>query len=413
MEIFTQSLQAYFQSFSLNKAIMLVMVIFMIVGGIDRILGNKLGYGEKFEEGFQALGSLALAMIGMIALVPVIKNVLGGVLGAFFKAIGADPSLFAGILLGCDLGGYPLAMELAETEAIGSYTGLVVAAVMGINVVFNIPVGMGIIRESDRKYLATGMLVGFATVPIGCIAGGLVMIASGFELTMGDIIMNTIPVIVVALAIILGLILAQEAMLKGFIAFGKGVTAVVTLALMIAVFQYLTGLRFPVFNVMVEANAEGTVPLEEGFLVIGEIAIVLLGAFPMVAFITKKFSAPLKKLGTGFALDENSVAGMIANVANDIMTFQLMKDMNPKGKVLNCAFVVSASFVLGDHLGFAAGADQQMIVPMMAAKFAGGITAVILANILWETVFSKSLQPGEAAEPAAETALERKAEAAV
>lgn len=390
MNILTESLQAYFASFSINKAIMMVMMIFMIVGGIDRIRGNKLGYGEKFEEGFQALGSLATAMIGMIALVPVIKIVLGGVLGAFFKAIGADPSLFAGILLGCDLGGYPLAMELADSPAIGSYTGMIIASVMGINVVFNIPVGMGIIKVEDRKFLATGMLVGFATVPIGCLAGGFVMMASGFELTVKDIIMNTIPVAVVAVLIILGLILAQEKMLKGFIAFGKGVTAVVTAGTMIAVFQYLTGIRFPLFHVMVEANAEGVIPLEDGFLVIGEIAIVLLGAFPMVAFITKKFSAPLQRLGGKFDLDENSVGGMIANLANNIMMFQMMKDMRPKGKILNCAFTVSACFVLGDHLGFVAGQNQQLIVPMMAAKFIGGITAVVLANILWKSTFSKS-----------------------
>ena len=390
MNILTESLQAYFASFSINKAIMMVMMIFMIVGGIDRIRGNKLGYGEKFEEGFQALGSLATAMIGMIALVPVIKIVLGGVLGAFFKAIGADPSLFAGILLGCDLGGYPLAMELADSPAIGSYTGMIIASVMGINVVFNIPVGMGIIKVEDRKFLATGMLVGFATVPVGCLAGGFVMMASGFELTVRDIIMNTIPVAVVAILIILGLILAQEKMLKGFIAFGKGVTAVVTAGTMIAVFQYLTGIRFPLFHVMVEANAEGVIPLEDGFLVIGEIAIVLLGAFPMVAFITKKFSAPLQRLGGKFDLDENSVGGMIANLANNIMMFQMMKDMRPKGKILNCAFTVSACFVLGDHLGFVAGQNQQLIVPMMAAKFIGGITAVVLANILWKSTFSKS-----------------------
>ena len=390
MNILTESLQAFFASFSINKAIMMLMMIFMIVGGIDRIRGNRLGYGEKFEEGFQALGSLATAMIGMIALVPVIKIVLGGVLGAFFKAIGADPSLFAGILLGCDLGGYPLAMELAESPAIGSYTGMIIASVMGINVVFNIPVGMGIIKQEDRKYLATGMLVGFATVPVGCLAGGFVMMASGFELTVRDIIMNTIPVAVVAVLIILGLILAQEKMLKGFIAFGKGVTAVVTAGTMIAVFQYLTGIRFPLFHVMVEANAEGVIPLEDGFLVIGEIAIVLLGAFPMVAFITKKFSAPLQKLGGKFDLDENSVGGMIANLANNIMMFQMMKDMRPKGKILNCAFTVSACFVLGDHLGFVAGQNQQLIVPMMTAKFIGGITAVVLANILWKSTFSKS-----------------------
>ena len=76
MEIFTESLQQYLASFSLNKAIMLIMIVFMIVGGIDRIRGNKLGYGEKFLEGFEALGSLAAAMIGMIALLGLMVFVL-------------------------------------------------------------------------------------------------------------------------------------------------------------------------------------------------------------------------------------------------------------------------------------------------------------------------------------------------
>lgn len=384
MGILTDSLGAYVADFSANKAIMLLMVVFMFVGGIDKIFGNRKGYGEKYDEGFQALGTLAIAMIGMIALVPVIKIVLGGILGTFFRMIGADPSLFAGILLGTDLGGYPLAMELAETEAIGNFTGLIVAAVMGINVVFNIPVGLGIIREEDREYLASGMLIGFATIPIGCIAGGMMMIGTGWDLSVNAIIMNTIPVVVVAVLIILGLIFFQEKMLKGFLAFGKGVTVLVTCGTMLAVFQYMTGIRLPLFHVMVEPNAEGVIPLEDGISVIGGIAIVLIGAFPMVHFITLKFSEPLKKLGAKFELDESSVVGLIANLANNIMMFQNIEKMNAKGKILNCAFTVSAAFVLGDHLGFAANANQDIILPMIVAKFAGGISALIAANFLWK-----------------------------
>ena len=384
MDILLDSLRGYIADFSANKAIMLIMVVFMIVGGVDRIRGNKLGYGERFEAGFEAMGTLATAMVGMIALVPVIKIVLGGVLGKFFALIGCDPSIFAGLLLGMDLGGYPLAMELAETPVIGSFTGIVVASVMGINVVFNIPVGMGIIEEGDRKYLASGMLIGFATIPIGCILGGLTMIGMGFDITVGQVIMNTIPVAVVAVLIILGLLLIQETMLKGFIAFGKGVTIVVTCATVLAVFQYLTGIRLPLFHVMVEPNAEGVVPLLDGIQVVGGIALVLLGAFPMVTFITRNFSGALQKAGAKIGLDETSVAGLIANVANNIPMYQMMKDMSPKGKIVNCAFTVSAAFVLGDHLGFCANADQSMILPMIAAKFLGGVTAVILALLLWK-----------------------------
>ena len=49
---------------SINEIIVYLMVLFMALGAIDRIIGNRFGLGEKFEEGIMAMGSLALAMIG-------------------------------------------------------------------------------------------------------------------------------------------------------------------------------------------------------------------------------------------------------------------------------------------------------------------------------------------------------------
>ena len=57
---------------SLNEIIIYLMVIFMILGAIDRIIGNKFGLGQEFESGIMALGSLALAMVGIISLAPVL-----------------------------------------------------------------------------------------------------------------------------------------------------------------------------------------------------------------------------------------------------------------------------------------------------------------------------------------------------
>ena len=37
-----------------------IMVFFMAVGALDKCIGNKFGYGEKFEEGIMAMGALAL-----------------------------------------------------------------------------------------------------------------------------------------------------------------------------------------------------------------------------------------------------------------------------------------------------------------------------------------------------------------
>ena len=66
-----------------------------------------------------------------------------------------------------------------------------------------------------------------------------------------------------------------------------------------------------------------------------------------------------------------------------------MGEMNPKGKIINVAFAVSAAFVFGDHLGFAAGNNADMIFPMIAGKLVAGITAVIVANILSPKLLAK------------------------
>ena len=45
---------------------MLIMMIFMIVGAIDRIRGNKLGYGEKsLRTASTPSAALAIAMAGV------------------------------------------------------------------------------------------------------------------------------------------------------------------------------------------------------------------------------------------------------------------------------------------------------------------------------------------------------------
>ena len=51
-----------------------IMALFALLGGLDRILGNRLGLGKEFEEGILAMGSLALAMVGIVSLAPVLRR---------------------------------------------------------------------------------------------------------------------------------------------------------------------------------------------------------------------------------------------------------------------------------------------------------------------------------------------------
>ena len=391
MSVFTESISAWVENLSINSVIMMIMMIFMLVGAIDKIRGNKKGYGEKFEEGFNAIGPLAISMAGVVAAAPVLAQLLGPIIKPIYTLFGADASMFATTLLACDMGGYPLAMELAgENEAIGNFAGLILGTMMGPTIVFTIPVALGIISKEDRNYLGAGVLAGMITIPVGCIVGGLAMSAmTDYKLGIGTILVNLIPVIIIAGLIVLGLWIAPAKMIAGFNVFGNGVTIVITIFTAIAIFQQITGIMFPLFDVMSTPDASGMTPLNSGLLTCGQIGIVLVGAFPMVEWITRTFGGALKKVGSLLKINEQASAGMVANLANNIAMFNIMGDMDPKGKILNVAFSVSAAFVFGDHLGFTAGVNQQMVTPVIIGKLVAGITALIVANILAPKLLDK------------------------
>ncbi len=388
--VFTESVRGWLSGISINSVIILIMMIFMIVGAVDKLRGNKLGYGQEFDEGFRAMGPLAIAMAGVVAAAPVLAAVLEPIIVPVYRLLGADGAMFAGTLLACDMGGYPLAQQLAQTEAAANFSGLILGTMMGATLVFTIPVALSIIKPEDRAYLGAGTLAGLITIPIGCIAGGLVMSMTAYPMDILAILRNLIPVILIAALIVLGLWFAPAKMIAGFNHFGAGVTAVITVFTAIAVFQYQTGIRFPLFNLMVEAESEGgLVPLEEGLLVCGQIAVVLIGAFPMVKWITRTFGKALGKLGKALGMNESGSAGLVATLANNIAMFNIFGEMNEKGKLLNVAFAVGASFVFGDHLGFTAGVNQDMIFPMIVGKVVAGVTALILCSWLSPKLLSK------------------------
>ena len=102
----------------------------------------------------------------------------------------------------------------------------------------------------------------------------------------------------------------------------------------------------------------------------------------MIKWITNKFEKALKRLGKILGINGPASAGLVATMANNIAMFHIMGEMDPKGKLLNVAFAVSAAFVFGDHLGFTAGVNPEMITPVIIGKLVAGISALFAAYLL-------------------------------
>ena len=265
------------------------------------------------------------------------------------------------------MGGGALARELTSDPQAAALGGVITGSMLGATVVFTIPVAMGILREEDRPYLAKGILCGVVTIPVGVLVGGLV---AGFS--PGMVLGNLVPIVLIGLVIALGRWRLERVMIRLFALFGKGIIALITVGLTAALVKELTGWEL----------IPGMAPITDGFATVGEIAIVLAGAFPLVKVITKLLRRPLMKLGKSLGVNEVAAGGLIATLANSIATFERVKDMDDRGKVVNVAFAVSAAFVFGDHMGFTAGFAPEMLPAMIVGKLAGGVGAVAVALLL-------------------------------
>ncbi len=390
----------------ISQIIIYIMLFFMLLGVIDKVfLGNRLGYGPKFEEGMEAMGTLALAMVGIMCFAPVLGAWLEKPVGAVFGLIGADPAMFAGSLLANDMGGFPLAGTMTQDGGIHILSGLFMGCMMGATIVFSIPVSLGIIEKKDRPFLARGMLAGFVSIPFGVfVSGCLYMVtynatAAGqaMPLTVPKILINLVPSVVLAVLLAIGLALIPNGMMKGFNVFAIIVTGAITLMLALAIINKLgilvgdagadgssvvswipfVGIDDPAKTAAGQMAAIGP-QLETA----GVIAITLAGAFPFVHFITTVLAKPVAALGRLMGVNQDTAAGMIAALANNIPMFGMLKDMDKRGKVLAVAFSVCASFALGDHLGFAAGVAPDAIFAMVIGKIVGGIIGIVFAILL-------------------------------
>jgi len=342
-------------------------MVFMALGAIDRIFGYKLGLGQKFEEGFMAMGNLSLSIIGIYSIAPLLSKSLEKVVVPIFSLLGADPSIFPASILASDMGGYLSAMRMAETQEIGIFAGLILASSLGTAVIFTIPVGAGLIQKQDYPYFTKGILAGLITVPISGFAGGISM-----GLPVALLVKNLMPIIFIALILGIGLMKWPKRMIIGFYWLSKSIVSLGTIGLVISVIQTVTG----------KVILTGMEPFEEGLKIVGSISIILAGAYPMVLVMTNVFKKPLAKMGNTLGICDKATTALIMSLANHIPAFANMHDMDERGKVMVSAFAVGGAFILGGQLGFVAGIDKSILTPFIVSKVVGGIGSIAIAYMI-------------------------------
>jgi len=347
----------------INQIIMYIMAFGVVLGGVDRMLGNKFGYGAKFENGFKMLGPVGLSMAGIICLAPLLSTGLGGIIGPVCDAIHIDPSIL-GSILAIDMGGYVMAMELCSDPALGRFFGLIAAATFGCTIVFTIPVGLGFISSEDRPLFTRGILLGLAAMPLALIVGGLML---GLGITA--IVWNSLPILLISVLLAVGVIKKPDSMMKGFQIFARVIQIIATLGLTVAAVSHLTGIQI----------LKDMPPLLQAMQTVSSICIVMLGSMPLAELIQRVMKVPFAKIQAKTGLNGASTTGLLLGLFSATPALAMLPEMDKRGKVVCSAALVSCVCVLGAHFAFTMSAEPELVPALLAAKFAGGLLGGIIA----------------------------------
>lgn len=351
------------------SVITIIILIFSIIGAIDSLLGNKLGMGEEFEKAFSLFCPMVLSMLGILVVSPALGVWCTPIFTWVYEHLGIDPSIIPASLFANDMGGMTLARAVCKTQDIGNYNAYIVSSMMGCVVSFTIPFSLGIVKKDQQRELLFGLLCGIITIPSGCIVSGIMC-----NLSVGDMLVNLLPLIGFSVLIGIVLIIFPNACIKAFSIFGMVVKTIAIIGLICAVFTFLTKREInPHFDTLENASA-----------VCVNACITISGALPFMHAVSKLLSKIMHLLGSRIGIDSVSAVAFLSTLVTNAATFGIMDKMNNKGVVLNSAFAVSGAFVFGSHLAFTMAFDNSYTVPMIAGKITSGVCVVLLALVLYK-----------------------------
>lgn len=351
-----------------------IVVYIIMACAIARCLASVIKpeseLGQQFVAGIDSIGPIFLPVAGIMASAPYLTAFVSAVFGPAYSAVGADPAMAATTFIAVDMGGYQLADALAETRE-SWIMAMVTGYMAGATIVFSIPVALKMLEKRDRKYLALGVMSGLLAIPIGVLVASAIIAVSHpmvreivstnadatyqLALSWGQIGVNLIPLIIICVALAAGLKFKPDAMIKGFIVFGRVMESALKIVFVLVVVEYFTGVWSTLFG---SFGFDPIIADEEDIFraleVSGAIGMMLCGAFPMVYLIRRYLAKPLAKIGGAVGLSSDATAGLLAGSANVLALFSMVKDLRAKDKVICMAFAVCCAFLFGDHLSFTA-----------------------------------------------------------
>ena len=357
---------------SFSRVFMIITAVGVVIGGLDKLVGNKLGLGDYFIGALKTVSQFAVSIMGLFIILPALATLISPY-AAVISRTGLDPACISSIFP-MDVGGYPFAVAVAQDADMGKFFGCIVCAMLGVGII-DLCIAKPLLQMQDEKFFMRGFLVGLISVPIGSVAGGLV---AGFS--PAAVLINTIPVLLISTLLAWGMWKIPQKMVQGCMVFSKALD-----------FLPVVGLILGALSALLEVTLiPGMMSFYDSGKVLFNVALVLMGITPLLRILLKLLKRLFQKLSEKMGYSRDTVAALFIVTVNIFPMLDLYKDLDDRGKVLASAWAVPMVAAFGDLIAYGSSVAPTMLVPMIAGKLLGGIFCLLIAGFFMRDIPRKN-----------------------
>ena len=352
--------------------IVAIMLIFALIGFIDKMFHLKWGLSESFDKGLMTMGTMAISIVGICSVgVTFIQNHI-----QWFTSLSShlpvDATLIVSMILAPDMGGFSITQQLTENAQLIILNGVILTSLLGQTISFQFPVFLSVIDQNEHPTLMKGFIIGIIIVPVGLLIAGLML-----KMSISLFLSQFIPIFIICLLIVGGLIIFPKYLIKIFTAFAN-------------IIQLLTYILFLMTVIGLFIPSLAYAPLsavQDSITIVFRSCIIVSGSLVLSEIILKYFRPMILKMAKYLDINEVSMMGLILSCATSLAIFPLFSRMDRKGKMLNAAFSVSGAYFLGGQLGYISGITSSYAVTIyVICKLICGLLSLFVMSKIYRKV---------------------------
>lgn len=352
-----------------------ILLILSIIGLLDKVTGNHLGFEEEFDSGLSIMGSTMLSILGIYCIGVTFAQTHVATIQEAAAGMPFDPSVLVGSLLSCDLGGFAISARIADVPLLGTFSGVIIASSLGVTISFQLPLFLSALSGFNMIKVLKGLILGIAVLPLSFFISGVLL-----HIPLGQLACNLLPVLILCGFLVFLVVTFPNLFSRILNLVGNIIKLLCALFFIVVI----AGFFIPSFA-MVEKDL-----VYEATTIVIKMTIIVCGSLILSKLVLKYCPKAITFIAGKLDINEAAAVGLLVSLCSSLSMLPLYHKMDRRGKMMNLAFSVSGAYVIGGQLAFISSlCPGNTVLIFIFSKLLGGALAIGLTHFVMSSAFKK------------------------